>query len=266
MPTAEMYPHHDSTVRRTAEHFERAPGVLGLILGGSIAHGFCSEDSDVDVMIVVSDEEHAERLRRGDTCFFSRELCTYAAGYVDGKYISEGFLRAVAERGSEPARFAFKDARVLFCRNPSLPEQVLRAARYPSEDKAARIARFEAQVEAWRWYTSEAHKRRDVPLLRTAVSKLTLFSGRIVLAHNELLYPFHKWFVRVLAGAPHKPEGFLSLLEQLAASPTPQAAEELVARLKAFRGWSMSHATWPAQFMRDSELNWFDTPAPIDDL
>src|SRR6187431_3707972 len=70
--TAAMFPHHASTLRRTIEHFEQTPGVLGLLLGGSIAHGFCTEGSDVDVMIVVSDDEHHERLRTGDACFFSR--------------------------------------------------------------------------------------------------------------------------------------------------------------------------------------------------
>ncbi|HWO09957.1 MAG TPA: nucleotidyltransferase domain-containing protein [Polyangiaceae bacterium] len=264
--TAAMFPHHASTLRRTIEHFEQTPGVLGLLLGGSIAHGFCTEGSDVDVMIVVSDDEHRERLRTGDACFFSRELVTYAAGYVDGKYISQGFVRAVAERGSEPARFAFKDAQLLFCRDASLPPLIERAARYPSEGKAARIARFEAQVEAWRWYCSQAHERGDLPLLRTAISKLTLFAGRIVLAHNELLYPFHKWFLRVLAGAPEQPAGLLPLLEALANTPTPEAVEELARSLREFRGWSMGHPHWPGQFLRDSELNWFDGAPPIDDL
>jgi Nucleotidyltransferase domain len=264
--TTDMFPHHAISLRRTIEHFEQTRGVLGLILGGSIAHGFCSESSDIDVMIVVSDDEHGERLRSASSCFFSRELVTYEAGYVDGKYVSPGFMRAVAARGSEPARFAFQDARLLFCRDPALPALLEGAARYPTEGKAARIARFEAQFEAWRWYSGEANKRADMPLLRTAISKLTLFAGRIVLAHNELLYPFHKWFWRVLGSAPEKPAGLLPLLEALASAPTPEAVDALALSLREFRGWSMGHPHWPAQFLRDSELNWLDSPPPVDDL
>src|SRR5688572_10230978 len=97
---SQMFPHHSETLLRVTAHFLKEPEVLGLILGGSIAHGFCSAESDVDVMIVVSDADHEERLRTRRTCFFSRELCTYPAGYVDGKYVSEGFLRAVEAKGS----------------------------------------------------------------------------------------------------------------------------------------------------------------------
>ncbi|XXT24088.1 nucleotidyltransferase domain-containing protein [Sorangium sp. So ce429] len=266
MRKAEILPHHATTLRRTVEHFEQAPEVTGLILGGSIAHGFCSPASDIDVMIVVSDEEHRDRLRTGRACFFSRELCTYEGGYVDGKYVSGGFLREVAARGSEPARYAFKDAQVLFSSDPSLSTLLERAARYPVEDKASRIVRFQAQFEAWRWYTEEALKRRDMPLLRTAVSKLTLFGGRIVLAHNELLYPYHKWFLRVLEAAPDKPAGVVPLIQALATEPTSKGIEQLVRMIREYKTWDITEATWSAQFMQDSELNWLNAPPPIDDL
>ena len=97
-----MLPHHAETIRRTREFFAKDPKVVGLLLAGSLAHGYQSAESDVDVMIVVSDEEHRDRMRPGGTCFFSRELCTYEAGYVDGKYTSTGFLREVAAKGSGP--------------------------------------------------------------------------------------------------------------------------------------------------------------------
>ncbi|ACB75452.1 nucleotidyltransferase domain-containing protein [Opitutus terrae] len=261
-----MLPHHAETIRRTTEHFAADPAVVGLLLGGSLAHGFANADSDVDVMIVVSDEDHRERTRTGRTCFFSRELCTYAAGYVDGKYTSLAFLEQVRDKGSEPARFAFKDAQVLFSRSPTLAPLLAEAARYPTADKASRLWRFQAQFEAWFWFTGEALKRQNLPLLRTAVSKLTLFGGRIVLAHNELLYPFHKWFLRVLESAPEKPAGLLAQIERLAADPTAAAIEEFARSIREFRPWEISHATWPAQFMEDSEVNWLRQPAPVDDL
>ena len=261
-----MLPHHADTLRAVTEHFAREPAVLALVLGGSLAHGFAGPESDVDVMMVVSDDEHGRRLGAGQATFFSRELCTYAAGYVDGKYISEGFLRAVAAKGSEPARFAFQDARILFSRSAALPSLLLEAARYPREQKAERLRRFQAQFEAWRWYTTEAHKRNDTVLLRTAVAKLSLLAGRIVLAENELLYPYHKWFLRVLEAAPLQPSGLVPLLRALAVQPDPEAIEHLATTLRAFGSWSIEPNTWSTQFMLDSELNWLTAPAPVDDI
>lgn len=261
-----MFEHHSTTLARVADHFSKDPEVIALLLGGSIAHGFCTAESDVDVMIVVSDADHAQRLRSVRTGFFSRDLCTYDAGYVDGKYISAGLVREVVAKGSEPARFAFLDARVVFSRDAALPALVAEAARYPALGKAERIRRFQVQVEAWRWYSNEALKKQNLPLLRTAVAKLTLFAGRIVLAHNELLYPYHKWFLRVLAGAPEKPPGLLDQIEALARAPDADQVERFTTAIREFRGWEIDPIGWGAQFMLDSELNWLHAPPPIDDL
>jgi len=46
-----------------------------------------------------------------------------------------------------------------------------------------------------------------------AVSNIVLYGGRALLAYNEMLFPFHKWFLRVLAEAEHKPEGILDLID-----------------------------------------------------
>jgi hypothetical protein len=262
----QMFPHHSETLLRVTEHFLADPEVLGLILGGSIAHGFCSADSDVDVMIVVSDADHDERLRTQRTCFFSRELCTYPAGYVDGKFVSEGFLRAVKANGSEPARFAFKDARVLFSRSSTLEDLLQEIARYPVEEKPARIRRFQAQFQAWSWFAGEALKRQDPYLLQTAASKVCLFGGRIVLAHNELLYPYHKWFLRTLAEAPEKPAGLLRVIEQLLAAPSAENLESFGALIREFRTWEIDPIGWGAEFLEESELSWLRGAVPIDDV
>lgn len=261
-----LLPHHAETIQKTRDYFAQQPGVMALLLGGSLAHGFATPESDVDVMIVVSDEEHAERLATARSCFFSKELCTYESGYVDGKYISEGFLRKVNERGSEPARFAFKDAVVLFSKSDSLPPLLEEVARYPIAQKAERIRRFRAQFEAWYWYTGEALKKDNAPLFRMAVAKLTLFAGRAILARNELLYPFHKWFLKVLATATDKPRDFDDALIALARAPERADIDRFATMTRDFMGWEFEHVTWPPQFMLDSELNWLHQDPPVDDI
>jgi len=211
-----MLPHHEQAIANVTGYFEREPGVLALVLGGSIAHGFATPVSDVDVMIVVSDDEYAQRSASGQVHFFNRELCAYPEGYVDGKYVGPGFLELARARGTEPARFAFQDARVLFSRVDGLPELVAEIARYPVAEKAARLERFYAQFVAWSWYVSEAIKHANPYLLSLSASKQALFGGRLILAHNERLYPYHKWFLRVLEQAPDKPAG---LVAQIALRP-----------------------------------------------
>jgi len=261
-----MHPHHTQSIQNVTEYFQRDPEVLALLLGGSIAHGFETPASDVDIMIVVSDADYKKRLEENRVHFFNLDLCTYEGGYVDGKYIDPSFLEQVKQKGSEPARFAFAGSRVLFSRIDGLGEEICRIAEYPRAGKAERVQRFYAQFEAWHWYCQESLRLKNQYLLGTSVSKFILFSGRLILAHNELLYPYHKWFLRVLDGASDKPDGLLDAIHELNAVPSLENVEALYEKVKNFRAWIAGEFSWPTQFMFDSELNWMDGKTPVDDL
>jgi predicted nucleotidyltransferase len=261
-----MYSHHEESIANVVAYFKEDPQVQALLLGGSLAHGFETAASDIDVMIIVSDRDHRQRLEAGRLQFYSTDLCSYEGGYVDGKYLGRGFLEQVAARGSEPARFAFLDAQVLLSRIDGLQETLERIARYPVEEKMDRIRRFYAQFEAWNWYAGEALKLGDPYLLGVSIGKLVLFGGRLVLAHNELLYPYHKWFTRVLGTAGEKPSDLLELIESLHADASRENVQRFYETVKGFREWETPGGSWPNQFMIDSELNWLDGTTPIDDL
>ena len=261
-----MYPHHSQTIQNVTEYFQRDPEVQALLLSGSIAHGFQSAASDVDIMIFVSEGSYQQRFRTERIHFFNTDLCTYEGGYVDGKYLSLNFIQQVLEKGSEPARFAFEGSRVLFSRVPGFEEDVCQIATYPRAEKEERIRRFYAQFEAWHWYCGEALKQGNRYLLGTAVSRLILFGGRLVLAHNELLYPYHKWFLRVLEKANDKPADLLACIDTLMEVPIAENVEAFYEKVKTFCAWSDKPYIWPAQFMLDSELNWLDSKTPVEDL
>ncbi|MGZ9221290.1 MAG: nucleotidyltransferase domain-containing protein [Anaerolineales bacterium] len=261
-----MYSHHTQSIQNVTEYFQHDPEVLALLLGGSIAHGFESQTSDVDIMILVSEETYQRRFQKGDIHFYNKELCTYEGGYVDGKYLSLEFVKQVTAKGSEPARFAFAGGQVLFSKVDGFAEQVHKAEQYPFAEKAERIKRFYAQFEAWHWYCGEALAKDNQYLLGTSVSKLVLFGGRLILAHNEILYPYHKWFLKVLEQAKDKPSDLQACIQTLNESPTAENIEAFYEKIKTFQAWSDNPYSWPAQFMLDSELNWMDGRTPVDDL
>jgi hypothetical protein len=261
-----MHPHHVESIHRVTAHFEALPEVEALILGGSVSHGFAGPESDIDVLILISDEDHDRRRTTGRLTFLNHELCTYSGGYVDGKFLSRSFLRQVAERGSEPARFAFADARILFSRVDGLTELLGRAARYPVEGRTDRMRRFHAQLQAWHWYAHEALRLDNRYLLGVALARLVLFGGRLILAHNNVLYPYHKWFLEVLRRVEEQPPGLLDRIHGLHENPTGPAVTEFFETIRDFREWPPLVAGWGDQFVIDSERNWLITPAPVDDL
>jgi hypothetical protein len=262
-----MEPHHAASIDKIVRHFQAEPGVLALLLGGSLAHGFARPDSDVDVAIVVTPAEYARRRAENRLTISSPALCTYPGGYVDGKYMDEAFLRLVAERGSEPARYAFDGVRILFSHLPGLEELLASITRYPVAGKADRIARFAAQLVGWRWFFSEGEKKANAYLRQLAIQRVVLFSCRIVLAENELLYPFHKWMLRVTLAAPRQPDGFGASIDRLLASPDFALVDAHCRATLAFAGLDHDavNATWGGNFLRDTELRWMSDAAAIED-
>jgi predicted nucleotidyltransferase len=261
-----MYPQHTETISSIVAHFAARQDVLAVLLTGSIAHGFARENSDVDIAIVVGESDFQRRKTVGDLTFYDTSLCSYPDGYVDGKYMDLGFIRDVAQRGSEPARFAFKDAKILSCKVAGLDQLLYDAGEYPHAQREANLLRFQAQFEAWYWYVQQAFQTQDRYLLQFATSKLTLFGCRQILAHNRMLFPYHKWLTRVVAQAPSKPDRFLSHMDSVLQSPTPESAASFYQAVNEFVPRVESDCHWSTNFLFDSELNWTSGHTPVDDL
>ena len=121
-----MYKHHEESLAIMRRYFEERPEVIALIFGGSVAKGNERPDSDLDGMVVVSDEVYAQKLAANQTAETITGLCTYEGGYFDVKYMTKSYLLAAAERASEPTRNAFVGSRVLFSRDPEIEGIVAR--------------------------------------------------------------------------------------------------------------------------------------------
>lgn len=260
----DLLPHHAAALDNAVAKLSAPAEALGVILGGSLAHGFARPDSDVDVLVVVTPDEHARLAASGGIAYSYSEGCDYEGGYIDVKVLTTSFLEQVAACGSEPARFAFKDGRVVYSAVAGLDELVAAAARYPLESKDAKLRSFRAQLEAWHWYCGEALKRQDPYLLSRSVSNLVLFAGRLVLARNETLYPYHKWFLRVLEGVSDKPADLMARIHDVLSAPSRETIEALYGCVLGMGGWA--EEWWPVRFMLDTELAWQDGRTAVEDL
>ena len=114
--------HHQKAIEKFTEIIRNDPKFIGLVIGGSIVKGYERNDSDIDVILIATDEEYQKRKRRNKFGYFNDRACDYQGGYIDGKVINLNFLKTVAERGSEPARETFKDAYIAYSKIPELEE------------------------------------------------------------------------------------------------------------------------------------------------
>lgn len=214
-----MKPHHQRAVERLAEHFAEQEDCLAVIVGGSVAKGVEKDDSDIDAIIVLTEEACRAKWERNELFYWTADFCDYPGGYIDGKIVDLAYMRAVAERGNEVSRAAFKDALVVHCKLPEIEELVTRIPVYQAGEQREKVQSFYAQFECAYWYVGEALKRDEKYLLTHAVSELILYGGRLILAHNQVLYPYHKLFMEELRSVPEKPEDLMGLIDALLEQP-----------------------------------------------
>ncbi|MGI9432848.1 MAG: hypothetical protein ACR2PQ_11575, partial [Myxococcota bacterium] len=260
-----MREHHRRAIDRLTVELEADPRFLAALLAGSIARGTEIEDSDVDLILIATPEEYALRVPEADFSYLNTDVCDYEGGYAEAKVVPLSYLEEVAERGSEPARSAFVGASILCSRIPELESLLERTTAYPESRRIENVRSFCAQMMIWFWYISEAEKRSDRYLLLRSVSEFGLFAGRLILAHNRILYPYHKWFRHELEQAPDKPEELTEKLDHLLAEPSLENATPVLGAVMNFREWEQPARGFSGQFMEDSEWPWRRGAASVAD-
>lgn len=257
-----QYDHHRQSVLNLRDEFINDPSVQALILGGSICHGYGRKDSDIDCMFLIDAQAYEARRKDNAVCYFTTHLTQYEGGYVDGKYQCLDYLKMVAERGPEPSRYAYKDAKIIFSRIDGLPGFLQRVSAYPEEGRENRIIRFHAQLDGMRWFVGEGIKRDDRFTVQWASVNMALFGSRMLLAHNRVLFPCQKTMTHELRRCAELPDGIFDKMEELLAHPSEQSAESYYRAIKDWRQWEQAEGGWPDVFMRDAELKWLNgTPS-----
>jgi hypothetical protein len=251
-----LLPHHRDTIDNLIKHYSVDPRYRALIIGGSIVKGLERPDSDVDVMLITTDEEYARLSSRREFTFYTPDLSTYAGGFVDGKYLNYQFLLDAAEHGSEPTRWSFKNTIIAYSTIPDLETLVNRIAQYPLAEQDAKIRSFFGQLFIMYWFTNEAEKRNNRYLMAKVTADLVLFGSRLILAHNKMLFPFHKWMMTEVERAPEKPAEFLPLANALLEKPSAEKAKLFFDCVVNFRDWGITIQDAVNAFTEDSERSW----------
>ncbi len=257
--------HHQRAIHQLADAYRDDPEFLGLIIGGSVAKGFARDDSDVDFLIIATDESFDRRLAARDLFINRTDLCDYEGGYVDGKIVNLPFLEAVAAKGNEPSRAAFEGAFVAYSRVDGLDELINRIPVYPEAGHEARVKAFYCMAFMGHWLMNEAQRHGNRYAITRAASQLALYAGRLILAHNRRLFPFHKWLPRTLEAVPDKPADMISNFNRLLDEPNTDHAAALFDSIRSFRDWGVTDLEAYTWFMTDVEWSWMSDTTPMED-
>lgn len=258
-----MYPHHEEAICRLIAYFQPLDWVVTLVLGGSVAKGTERPDSDIDAMVVVTDEKYAQLAAAHKTCETIDGYCDYPGGYFDVKYYNREFIRAVAEKGSEPARNAFLSCRVLFSRDEEMTRVVERIPVFQTALREEKLLSFYASYALSLYYYLPI-SGEDMFLRTKAAAEIVHFGLRMVLEDREVLFPCAKSMVLTLRRHFPDCEPLLAAADTFIASRSQADAEAFDKQLRALLTWQPPEDFNKVltRFALDNE-QWWKDPRPF---
>lgn len=253
-----MYEHHKQAIENLIEYFKDDSSVIAIVLGGSVAKGLERVDSDIDAMIIVTDERYYELEKENRLCECISGYCDYEGGYFDLKYLTKDFIKAISTRGSEPARNAFLCSRCLRSSDDEIFEIVKNIPVFQKQEKEEKLLSFYSAMAlnfGYLWNSSE-----DNFYLRTrAASDLVLFGFRLLLEENEVFFPCHKSLIKTVERLTNKPENIIEKSELLLKRLDNASKEDFVNSILNFVEYKPPNddSVVLTRFVDDNEQWWY---------
>jgi hypothetical protein len=115
------------------------------------------------------------------------------------------------------------------------------------------------------YFAVKAIEQNNPYLLSQSMSNVVLFSSRMILAYNRILFPCHKSLMRVVKEAPEKPANFIEMVNDLLKNPTKESISAIVELISSFKDWGITYGQAVSIFIENNEWNWIDTLPPLQD-
>lgn len=208
-----MYNYHKESILKFVEYFKKDNSVEGIVLIGSLARKCEKAFSDIDIVMVVTESRY-EQLRKGNRiCEINTTLCTYENGYFDLKYFTNNILKSISKRGSEPSRYAFTDAVVLYAKGEELQKIISEIPIFQESERLEKLHSFySAFTLAHSYYWGES-KNNSYLKLRSA-SDIVLFGLRLLLEDARVLFPCQKALLKSIEQLPYPTADLLNAIER----------------------------------------------------
>lgn len=231
-----MYQHHKDSLENMKKYFMEKD-IIALIFGGSVAKGNERPDSDLDAMVVVSDEIYKEKKETNCTAETVSGFCTYEGGYFDIKYMTKDFLREAAEKGSEPARNAFVKAQVLFSHDPEIEEIVARIPVFQKSEKEEKMMSFYSDFWLNYYYFMKSCPIDGYMKLH-AINEVIYSLYRIILQENEILFACNRRLEEQVAEISPQTAEFTELGKKLAKTQEMKEADKFVQKFQEISSYA----------------------------
>ena len=258
-----MYQHHEESLKIMEKMFREKEGVIALVFGGSVAKGMERPYSDLDGMVIVTDDLYAELLKENRLAEVIPGHCTYEGGYFDVKYMTKSYLRQAAEKASEPTRNSFVKSRVLFTDDPEIEELVAMIPVFQESEREEKLLSFYCDLQLNYGYFWKTCHPDGYMKIRTA-SEMVYCIYRLILQENRVLFPCNRRLEETVAGVENKPKGIVELCREFCVTLEDGLADQIMKNYHAWTSWQYptDPSVFCSQYAADFE-QWWMNPRPL---
>ncbi len=200
------------TIDKVITEAKKDSSVLGVILVGSLAKGTEKEKSDVDVLIVVTDVSFNEYSRKHQLYWTLPVKDKQSYCEVDGKIINKDFIHKAINYGTESIKKTLQYSKVIFSKDNEI-ERNLKFLKDIIEVNQVYTTHFYALMKSKR-YTAD-DDLDNIMQLKRSILDTVLYACRLVLAHNNKLYPCMKNMEQEIETCIDKPNHFIENMHKL---------------------------------------------------
>ncbi len=253
-----MYEHHKQSINNLINYFKDDDGVMAIVLGGSIAKECARPDSDIDAIVVVTEEKYnlLANNNKLSECIWGH--CTYKKGYFDIKYCTLKYLKSLMEHGSEPSRNAFVSSKCIFSNNCNINELIKNIPVFQIQEKKDKLLSFFSALSLNSNYFWKASSN-DIYLRMRTAADIVLFGFRLLLQENEVLFPCHKALMHTVTNMESKPDDIVNKANRFLTSLRDESKDDFVSSILNHIEYKppKDYAEVMTRYIDDNELWWY---------
>jgi predicted nucleotidyltransferase len=200
------------TIEMIKKDAEKYPYILGIILIGSLAKNTENENSDVDIIVIVNDEEFENRRKtKNYFCGTIFEQSNYPV-YIDGKIVNKDYLKRIWSEGNECVKNTFSKIQLLYSCDTEISETINNFDKI-NHNKNENIRKFYALMKSYKFKANDDID--NILQIKHGIFNSVFFACRLVLEHNDIYYPCVKNMEKELMQCKYKPENFIENMHKV---------------------------------------------------
>ena len=173
------------------------------------------------------------------------------------------YLRAAAERGSEPTRNSFIGSRVLFSSDPEIEELTAAIPVFQEKEREEKMLSFYSDLQLNYHYFWKCCAPKGYMRARTA-SEIVYCIYRLILQENRVLFPCNRRLEETVEALENRPQDIVELGRSFCETMEDALADRLVESYHAWTGYEHKEdpAVYQSRYCMDFE-KWWLYPRPL---